>query len=87
MVSPRSLIMSNADALHKGFIIVINCCRYCKGQYEAMKKVKYRQNVTWNYGDGSAASGRGDYYLKMPHVSTIYNKSLNKNFEINKLAP
>jgi len=32
-----------------------------------MKKVKYRQNVTWNYGDGSAASGRGDYYLKMPH--------------------
>ena len=50
-----------------------------------MKKVKYRQNVTWNYGDGSAASGRGDYYLKMPHVSTIYDKSLEKSLEINKL--
>ena len=50
-----------------------------------MKKVKYRQNVTWNYGDGSTASGRGDYYLKMPHVSTIYGKSLEKSLEINKL--
>ena len=50
-----------------------------------MKKVKYRQNVTWNYGDGSTASGRGDYYLKMPHVSTIYGKSLEKILEINKL--
>jgi len=51
-----------------------------------MKKVKYRQTVTWSGGDGGADSGRGEYYLKMPHEfpSSNTNKLLDKTDDMNK---